>query len=421
MSTALPGNNKRDLCRDTLAIILAGGQGTRLRELTRWEAKPALPFGGHYRHIDFPLSNCLNSGIRRVGLLTQYLAHSLIQHVQQGWGFLRADFGEFVEIWPAQQRTGCGWYTGTANAVYQNIDIVAAHEPEHVLVLAGDHIYKMDYMPMIEAHVESGADVTVGSVEVALADARDFGVLATGAGDRVLGFAEKPRRPDPIPGRPGRALASMGIYVFNRDFLFERLRADAANERSQHDFGRDVIPGAISEANVQTYRFRDGDTGEPAYWRDIGTVERYWQANIELLDETVGINLEDRSWPIYTKPLQCPPVRFGRNGSASGSIVAAGCRIDGAVRHSILFTGASVGSGSDVENALLLPGARVGRDCFVRSAIIDSRCVIPDGCIVGETAGDGGRGDARTGHRIVIVQRARDDVLPTLIEPLRVA
>jgi glucose-1-phosphate adenylyltransferase len=404
MASAPP--RRGQLNRDTLAVILAGGQGTRLRQLTRWEAKPALPFGGQFRHIDFPLSNCMNSGIHRIGLLTQYMAHSLIQHVQQGWGCLRPDFGEFIEVWPAQQRVGPGWYAGTADAVYQNLDIIASHAPEYVLVLAGDHIYRMNYLPMIEAHVAAGAQITIGCVEVPLDEARDFGVVAADGSDRVLGFAEKPRRPDPIPGRPGLALASMGIYVFNRDYLFTRLIRDAADNQSKHDFGRDLIPTALGNSIVHAYRFRDPVSGEAGYWRDIGTVERYWKANMELLDGSAGIDLHDRAWPIYTKPLQCAAARFGVRGSASHAIVAGGCRIDGTVRHAVVSTGVSVGPGSVVENALLLPGARIGRNCVVRNAIIDSQCSIPDRSIVGNANREDGDGQA---SRFVVVTRSSDD------------
>ena len=272
----------RRLNRSTLALILAGGRGSRLRQLTLWRAKPAVPFGGKFRIIDFPLSNCLNSGIRMIGVLTQYKAHSLIQHIQQGWSFLRGEFREFIELLPAQQRIQDSWYSGTADAVYQNLDIIRTHQPDYVLILAGDHVYKMDYGPMIAQHANSDADMTVGCIEVPLEDAKSFGVLSVDADGRVTEFHEKPSEPNSIPGMPGQALASMGIYVFNTRFLYEQLIKDADSAHSTHDFGLDVIPRLIEKYRVHSYPFRNSLLGQSAYWRDVGTIDSFWQANLDL-------------------------------------------------------------------------------------------------------------------------------------------
>ena len=295
------------LTRSTLALILAGGRGARLKHLTIWRSKPAVPFGGKFRIIDFPLSNCMNSGIRRIGVLTQYKAHSLILHIQKGWGFLRGEFGEFVELLPAQQRVENSWYAGTADAVFQNLDIIRNHEPEYVLILAGDHVYKMDYGTMVAHHVETGADMTVGCIEVDLETAREFGVMDVNEEGRVVQFQEKPENPKSAPGRPGTALVSMGIYVFNRAFLFEQLVRDADIPQSTHDFGKDIIPSVIKKYRVLTYPFRDPETGKQAYWRDVGTIDAFWEANLELIGVTPELNLYDKSWPIWTYQEQLPP------------------------------------------------------------------------------------------------------------------
>jgi glucose-1-phosphate adenylyltransferase len=384
-----------DLARQALAVIMAGGSGTRLGELTSRHSKPALPFGGQYRNIDFPLSNCINSGIRRITLLTQYKAHSLIQHVQQGWSFLRPDLGEFVELWPAQQRCGESWYAGTADAVYQNIDLIAHHRPEYVLVLAGDHVYKMDYVDMLEAHVCSGADVTVGCVQVPLAEARSFGVMSVDEEGWVSRFDEKPARPVPMPGDPATALASMGIYVFGRRFLAECLSADARNPRSNRDFGRDVLPSLIGRRGVLAYAF-GADGSRRAYWRDVGTVDSYWRANMELLEDDPPLDLHDRYWPIRTHQPQSPPPRFIGEGVAVRSIVSGGCAIAGRVQRSVLSTNCCVRQGAVVESSVVLPDVEIGRNCRIRGAIIDHGCVVPDGMVIGDDAfGEDGVG----GHR----------------------
>jgi len=388
------------ITRDTLALILAGGRGSRLKQLTMWRAKPAVPFGGKFRIIDFPLSNCINSGIRQVGVLTQYKAHSLIQHVQKGWGFLRGEFGEFVEILPAQQRIETSWYEGTADAVYQNLDIIRRHNPEYVMILAGDHVYKMDYGQMIAYHVESGADMTVGCLEVDLKTAQSFGVMAVDGDGQVTDFAEKPEEPAAMPGKPDTALASMGIYVFNTAFLFEQLIKDADMPGSSHDFGKDIIPAIIDRYRVMAFPFRDPETGTQAYWRDVGTVDSYWAANMELIGVTPELNLYDEYWPIWTYQEQLPPAKFvfdddDRRGMAVDSMVSGGCIISGAyLRHSLLFSNVRIDSFSQVEDAVILPDVEIGSDCRITKAVIDKGCRIPPGTVIGEDAEE----DARRFH-----------------------
>jgi glucose-1-phosphate adenylyltransferase len=378
------------LTRNTLALILAGGRGSRLKHLTKWRSKPAVPFGGKFRIVDFPLSNCINSGIRRVGVLTQYKAHSLILHIQRGWGFLRGEFGEFIELLPAQQRIESSWYEGTADAVYQNLDILRSHNPDYVLVLAGDHIYKMDYGTMIAEHVESGADMTVGCLTVSLDTAREFGVMSVDENNRVMAFQEKPDQPNPLPGRDDVALASMGIYVFNRKFLFEQLIKDADTPDSSHDFGKDIIPRAIGKYRVQAYPFTDTTSGKQAYWRDVGTIDAFWTANLELIGVTPPLNLYDSSWPIWTYQEQLPPAKFvfdddERRGMAVDSMVSGGCVISGAkVQDSLLFSNVRVNSYSEVNNTVVLPDVNIGRNCRITRAVIDRGCDIPEGTIIGE-------------------------------------
>lgn len=377
------------LTRNTLALILAGGRGSRLKQLTEWRAKPAVQFGGKFRIIDFPLSNCINSGIRRIGVLTQYKSHSLLLHLQRGWSFLRGEFGEFVELLPAQQRLETSWYEGTADAIYQNLDILRNHHPEYVLVLAGDHIYKMDYGAMIAEHVEAGADMTVGCIEVDIESAKAFGVMSVDEGNRITKFSEKPDAPEAMPGRPGQALASMGIYVFNRDFLFDQLIQDADDPNSSHDFGHDIIPRVIKSHHVLAYPFRNHE-GNQAYWRDVGTVDSFWEANLELTGITPPLNLYDETWPIWTHAAQLPPAKFvfdddSRRGMAVDSMVSGGCIISGSVvRHSLLFSNVKVNSYSLVEDSVLLPDVEVGRHCRVRRAVLDRGCSLPVGTVIGE-------------------------------------
>ena len=389
------------LTRNTLALILAGGRGSRLKHLTAWRAKPAVPFGGKFRIIDFPLSNCINSGIRRVGVLTQYKAHSLIRHIQKGWGFLRGEFGEFVELWPAQQRVDeAAWYAGTADAVFQNLDIIRSHDPEYVLILAGDHIYKMDYGAMIARHVQSGADITVGCIEVEQGRAGEFGIMSTDADGRVRCFEEKPAEPATIPDCPGCCLASMGIYVCNRGFLFEQLIRDADTPGSSHDFGKDIIPAVIDRFRVMAYPFRDPRSGEQSYWRDVGTLDAFWEANLELIGVTPPLNLYDAQWPIWTYQDQLPPAKFvfdddDRRGMAVDSMVSGGCIISGSrVRHSLLFSNVRVNSYACVDDSVILPDVVIGRSCRIRNAIIDRACEIPKGTVIGFDAAD----DRRAGY-----------------------
>ncbi len=377
------------LTRDTLALVLAGGRGSRLQELTRWRAKPAVPFGGKFRIIDFPLSNCVNSGIRKVGILTQYKAHSLIQHVQRGWGFMRGELGEFVELLPAQQRLETSWYAGTADAIYQNLDIIRTHNPQFVLILAGDHIYKMDYGTMLAAHVEAEADITVGCIEVPLEQAHAFGVMAVDDYQRIMEFVEKPQHPQPMSGSNDKALASMGIYVFRTEVLIDELLRDADADDSNRDFGGDIIPYALKRRRVTAFPFRDDPGGRPAYWRDVGTLDAFWAANLELIGISPELNLYDRDWPIWTYQDQVPPAKFvfdddGRRGSAVDSMVAGGCIVSGSsVRHSLLFSNVNVHSFSRVEDSVLFPQVEIGRHCVVRKAVIDKGCVIPPDTSIG--------------------------------------
>ncbi|MEE8343614.1 MAG: glucose-1-phosphate adenylyltransferase, partial [Gammaproteobacteria bacterium] len=370
--------------------ILAGGRGSRLKHLTLWRAKPAVPFGGKFRIIDFPLSNCMNSGIRRIGVLTQYKAHSLIRHIQNGWGFLRGEFGEFVELLPAQQRIESSWYEGTADAIYQNLDIIRRHAPSYVLVLAGDHIYKMDYGPMLARHTESGADMTVGCIKVPREQAQAFGVLTVNDEDRVVEFTEKPEDPTPIPGQDDMALVSMGIYVFTTEFLYQELIKDSDNPNSTRDLGRDVIPSIIEKNKVIAYPFQDVLTGGHAYWRDVGTVDAFWEANLELVSITPELNLYDQSWPIWTYQEQFPPAKFvfdddERRGMAVDSMVSGGCIISGSlVRNSLLFSNVKVNSFTQLEGAVVLPNVDIGQHCRITNAVIDKQCEIPDNTVIGE-------------------------------------
>ena len=380
----------RRLNRSTLALILAGGRGSRLRQLTLWRAKPAVPFGGKFRIIDFPLSNCLNSGIRMIGVLTQYKAHSLIQHIQNGWSFLRGEFKEFVELLPAQQRIQDSWYLGTADAVYQNLDIIRTHKPDYVLILAGDHVYKMDYGPMIAQHADSDADMTVGCIDVPLDDAKGFGVLTVDTEGRVIGFDEKPAEPQCIPGKPGRVLASMGIYVFNTAFLYEQLIKDADSTCSGHDFGKDIIPALIEKYRVHSFSFLNSPHGQAAYWRDVGTIDSFWQANLELIGVLPELNLYDDDWPIWTYQEQLPPAKFifdddDRRGMALDSMVSGGCLISGAtVRHSLLFSNVRVNSHAILQDVVILPNVKIGRHCRITRAVIDKGCDLPEGTVIGE-------------------------------------
>ncbi len=374
----------------TLALVLAGGRGSRLEGLTDWRAKPAVPFGGKYRLIDFALSNCLNSGISRIGVLTQYMSHSLNQHVQQGWRLTAANGNPMVELLPAQQRTvEHNWYSGTANAIYQNLDIIRKHQPQYVLILAGDHIYKMDYRSMLAEHEASGADLTIASTVVPSAEASNFGVLQVDEQDRVCGFEEKPAQPKNIPGDTDRSLVSMGIYIFNSDLLYDILQQDHQLEETQHDFGKNIIPSLIKTNKVVTHRFNDPASGEPAYWRDVGTLEAFWRANLELIGVVPQLNLYDTDWPIRTFPTQSPPAKFvfdsaERCGQALNSMICDGCIISGArISNSLLFTNVTVDEKSDVDESVILPDCTIGQGCRLLRVVLDRYCAVPAGTVIG--------------------------------------
>ena len=381
------------LARQTIAVVLAGGRGTRLGALTEWRAKPAVPFGGKFRIIDFALSNCLNSGIRRIGIATQYHSHGLIHHLQRGWAFLDGRFNEFIELLPAQQTSNCDWYKGTADAVYQNIELLRRHGARYILVLAGDHIYKMNYTCMLHEHVDRRADMTVGCVEVPQREATQLGVMEVDKDYHVIGFEEKPQDPRTMPTNPGHSLGSMGIYVFNTEFLADALVEDAMNEGSSHDFGHDIIPKMLAGgARIYAHSLKDScvqlDDAEP-YWRDVGTVDAFWEANIELTRVTPALNLYDESWPIWTYQEQLPPAKFvfdeeGRRGAAIDSMVSGGCIISGSsVRNSLLFSSVRVHSYCDIREAVLLPDVDVGRNAVLHKVIVDQGTKIPPGLVAG--------------------------------------
>lgn len=388
------------LTANTVALVLAGGKGSRLKGLTEWRAKPAVPFGGKFRIIDFPLSNCINSGIRHISVVTQYKSHSLQRHLQRGWSFLSGQFGEFLEVLSAQQRLGEGWYTGTADAVYQNLDIIRHHEPEYILILAGDHVYKMDYGKMIAAHVARGADITVGCIPVPLEEASAFGVMSLDESERIIEFTEKPANPQPLTDDPSQALASMGIYVFSTTYLRERLIEDAKSDHSTHDFGKDLIPHAIENANVFAFPFVNANTGARDYWRDVGTIDAYWEANIDLVHIEPELNMYDDMWPIWTYQEQLPPAKFAfdddnRRGMAVDSLISGGCLITGAqVKGSVLFSNVRVHSFSSVSDSVVLPDVVVDRNCRISRCVIDKGTVIPEGTVIGENPEE----DARRFH-----------------------
>ncbi|MCL2918211.1 glucose-1-phosphate adenylyltransferase [Shewanella litorisediminis] len=412
----MPNHSPRfisNLTRETYALILAGGRGSRLFELTDWRAKPALYFGGKFRVIDFPLSNCINSGIRRIGVVTQYQSHSLIRHVMRGWGHFKRELGESVEILPASQRYSESWYQGTADAVFQNIDIIRHELPRYVMILSGDHVYRMDYAGMLAAHAQSGADMTVCCQEVPVAEAAgSFGVMEVAEDMRVVGFEEKPANPSCLPHDPERCLASMGNYVFNTEFLFDQLRKDAENASSERDFGKDIIPSIIREHKVFAYAFKSGLGAGQDYWRDVGTLDAFWQANMELLSPEPHLNLYDAKWPIWTYQEQLPPAKFvfddeDRRGCATDSIVSGGCIISGArVKRSVLFNEVRICSYSEVEGAVILPDVVVLRNCRLRNVIIDRGCVIPEGMVIGHNHDhDRARGFRVTDKGAVLITR----------------
>jgi glucose-1-phosphate adenylyltransferase len=412
MKSERPGRYVSSLTRDTVALILAGGRGARLKGLTLSRAKPATPFGGKYRIIDFPLSNCVNSGIRRIAVLTQYKAHDLIVHLQRAWGYFRGEFGEFVEILPAQQQIDSSWYKGTADAVFQNLEYLRRHGPEHVLILAGDHIYKMDYGLMLAQHVESGAAITVGTVEVPVERAQEFGIVTVTDDKLITRFVEKPLHPEPLPGRDDITLASMGIYVFSIDYLEQVLRTDAGREDSAHDFGRNIVPACIEAGDrVYAYVFQDAETMVQLYWRDVGNVDAFYEANLELTYVAPELNLYDSAWPIWTYQAQRPPAKFvledgDRYGHAVNSMLSGGCIISGAlVRESVLFSNVRVAERTLVERSVVLPDVLIGRDCQIRNAIIDEDVEVKDGTVIGLDAADDRRRFYVTKKGVILVTR----------------
>lgn len=408
------GKRSGPLARQAMAFVLAGGRGSRLMELTDRRAKPAVYFAGKSRIIDFALSNAVNSGIRRIGVATQYKAHSLIRHLQRGWTFFRAERNEMLDILPASQRVDeRQWYLGTADAVTQNIDIIESYAPEYIVILAGDHVYKMDYGIMLEQHVETGADVTVGCIEVPREEAKGFGVMAIDERQRITAFVEKPKDPPAMPGRPDLALASMGIYVFATRLLIDILRADAADPASEHDFGKNIIPALVKAGNAFAHRFSDscvmtGGEKRP-YWRDVGTVDSFWQANLDLTDFEPELDIYTQDWPIWTYSELTPPAKFihdeeGRRGSAVSSMVSGACIVSGAaIYQSLLFTGVHVRSWTSLEQAIVLPRCRIGRNVRLRKVVLDSGVTIPDGLVVGEDPEADARRFRRTEGGVVLI------------------
>jgi len=400
------------LTRQTQALILAGGRGSRLKMLTDWRAKPAVPFGGKFRIIDFALSNCLHSGIRRIGVLTQYKSHSLIRHLMLGWNTLNNDYGEFLDLIPAQQwLEDESWYQGTADAVYQSLDIIDAHHASYILVLAGDHVYKMDYGELLAAHVENEADLTIACHDMALEDAGEFGVMQIDEAGRITGFEEKPEHPRPWPQHPDRALISMGLYVFSKDYLHRTLARDAGCAGSSHDFGKDIIPHAVNAGDrVFGLPLRHAAPEAP-YWRDVGTLDSYYRANIELLLDVPPLDIHDSGWPILTNLIQAPPAKFTDHGPNGGCrmvdcIIGTGAVIsDSEIRNSLLFSGCRIEGECRIEDSLLLPECQVGPDCRIRRAILDNACELPPGTVIGEDREADARRFHVTSEGVVVVNR----------------
>ncbi len=412
-----PGN--RALARRTLALVLAGGRGSRLMDLTNNRSKPAVHFGGKFRIIDFALSNCINSGLRRIGVITQYKSHSLLRHLQRGWSFLRNEMNEFVDLLPAQQQVADEhWYRGTADAIWQNLHIIRnSTPPDYVVILAGDHIYKMDYSVMLADHIASGRGVTVGCIEVPRKEASGFGVMAINAERQIVDFVEKPSDPPAMPDKPELSLASMGIYVFSAEYLYRLLEEDAVLPGSTHDFGKDLIPKAVREQQAMAHPFSLSAIANPpysrAYWRDVGTVDAYWAANLDLASVTPELNMYDKDWPIWTYQEQLPPAKFvhdeaanGRVGHAIDSLVSGGCIVSGAlIKDSVLFSNVLVRSYSSVEKSVVLPDVQINRHCRIRNAVIDRRCKLPEGLVIGEDAELDAQRFYRSPNGVVLVTR----------------
>jgi len=405
--------DRTQLTKRTVALVLAGGRGSRLKQLTDRRAKPAVYFGGKFRIIDFALSNCLNSGLRRIGVVTQYKSHSLLRHLQRGWAFLKSEMNEFVDLLPAQQRIDDEhWYRGTADAVYQNLDIIRDQEPDYIVILAGDHVYKMDYSRMLEYHRHSGAQCTVGCIEVPVKDASAFGVMAVNRSGCITDFVEKPCAPPAMPDKPDMALASMGIYVFNAGFLYEELERDLADGPSSHDFGRDIIPRVVGLGQAVAYPFSAGcvvEEGKEVYWRDVGTIDAYWEANIDLTATQPALNMYDRTWPIWTYQEQLPPAKFvlhehGRQGGAVQSVVSGGCIISGTtIFRSLLFSNCHIHSWCKVDDAVLLPDVEVMQRARLTRVVIDRGCTIPEGLVVGEDPENDARRFYRSENGVTLI------------------
>ncbi|MBL8275969.1 MAG: glucose-1-phosphate adenylyltransferase [Pelomonas sp.] len=411
-----PVASPHQLARRAIALVLAGGRGSRLKQLTDSRAKPAVYFGGKFRIIDFALSNCVNSGIRRIGVVTQYKSHSLLRHIQRGWSFLRAELNETVDLMPAQQRVDEeSWYRGTADAVFQNLDIIQSTGADYIVVLAGDHIYKMDYSSMLADHVASGAGCTVGCIEVPKAEATAFGVMAVDDERHITAFQEKPADPPCIPGREGTCLASMGIYIFNADYLYRLLAEDLADPNSSHDFGKDVIPKTVSENRAVAHPFSmsviHNPNGAPPYWRDVGTLDAFWAANLDLASISPELDIYDTDWPIWTYQRQLPPAKFipdhnGMHGMTVNTIVSAGCIVSGShVVQSVLFNNVRIRSFCNIHQSVLLPGVSVGRHCRLTKTIVDRACDIPDGLVVGEDPALDAARFERTDNGVVLITR----------------
>jgi glucose-1-phosphate adenylyltransferase len=404
------------LVRRATALVLAGGRGSRLKQLTDRRAKPAVYFGGKFRIIDFALSNCINSGIRRIGVITQYKSHSLLRHLQRGWSFLRSEMNEVIDLLPAQQRVDEEhWYRGTADAVFQNLDIIRSGHPDYVVVLAGDHVYKMDYSVMLSDHVERGLGCTVACIEVPREEARAFGVMAVDDERNVTSFVEKPRDPPAMPGKPGHALASMGIYIFDAEYLYRLLEEDLANPASSHDFGKDVIPRAVAEGQAFAHPFSmscvGGGAGDAAYWRDVGTIDAFWSANLDLASITPELDIYDTQWPIWTYQRQLPPAKFvpdrnGSHGMTVNTLVSGGCIISGShVANSVFFSSVRVHSFCNIDQAVILPSVVVHRNCRLRKVVIDRHCEIPEGTVIGEDPVEDARRFERSQGGVVLVTR----------------
>ncbi len=415
-ATAASGSQPHQLVRRTVALVLAGGRGSRLKQLTNKRAKPAVYFGGKFRIIDFALSNCVNSGIRRIGVVTQYKSHSLLRHIQRGWSFLRAELNEMVDLLPAQQRVDEEhWYRGTADAVFQNLDIIQSSKPEYIVVLAGDHVYKMDYSLMLEDHVQRGNGCTVGCIEVPRMEASAFGVMAVDEQRKIVRWVEKPADPPPMPGNADVALASMGIYVFDADYLYQLLEQDLADASSKHDFGKDVIPRVVAEGRALAHPFGmsciANPNGAPPYWRDVGTIDAFWSANLDLATINPELDIYDTEWPIWTHQRQLPPAKFipdrnGSHGMTVNTLVSGGCIVSGShVANTVLFSNVRIDSFCNIDQAVILPGVTIERTCRLRKVVIDRGCTLPEGMVVGEDAASDAARFERTDDGVVLITR----------------